>query len=336
MPDRERGTLRGPPLSLLPTTGSRWRQSGHQLGDGGAIVAPKIGNCRVPPGRAMTRSPRWGSSPNVPPFRSESLDRGRAHCRLHEGEGSESHHEARHDQTTAEQSLAEDKTPAQRVHDEAGEVHDVGTGLPALAHTGALVGARRAAKHQPRGFMIELTGVHDDRKAWAIAWLRPMNRNAAIPSDRSPSPSVRRTLAEPTAAVRRPEFPAVPRLFRRGTAGHSPSPTWWGRHMACPQRQRADGIANAGSHCLRHGCVIAASPRRAKTEALRRAHRAHSPIGLRSNHEPLMTLALGVHDSRSKMDNPLSGSCWRCRWPRPGPVPEVSSWSLRWRKRSGQ
>ena len=84
----------------------------------------------------------------------------------------------------------------------------------------------RRTKHQPRGFMVEPTGVHDDRKAWAIAWLRPMNRNAAIPSDRSPSPSVRRTLAEPTAADRRPECPAVPRLFRHGTAGHLPSPTW--------------------------------------------------------------------------------------------------------------
>jgi hypothetical protein len=174
--------------------------------------------------------------------------------------------------------LAGDTTPAQRVHDEAGEVHDVGTGLPALAHLGASVGARRAAKHQPRGFMVELTGVHDDRKAWAIARLRPMNRNAAIPSDHSPSPSVRRTLAEPTAAERRPECPAVPRLFRHGSAGHSPSPTWWGRHMACPQRQRADGIANAGSPCLRHGCVITASPPRAKTEAFRRAHRAYSPM----------------------------------------------------------
>src|SRR5664280_6180 len=159
----------------------------------------------------------------------------------------------------------------------------------------------RAAKHQLRGFMIEPGGVHDERKVRAVAWLTPMNRNATFPSNRSPSPSVRRTPVEPTAAERRPECPAVPYLFGHGTAGHSPSPTWWGRHMACPQRQRADGIANAGSHCLRHGCVITASPPRAKTEALRRAHRAHSPIAVRSNHEPLMTLALGVHDAESKI-----------------------------------
>ena len=305
MPDRERGTLRGPPRSLLSATDSRRRRSGHQLGDGGVTLAQEIGNCWLTRGQTMTCSPRGGSNPNGLPFGSETLNRDGALCRRHKGDGSESHHEARHGHTTTEQSLATDKTPAQRVHDEVGKVHDVGTGLPALAHTGASVGARRAAKHQPRGFMVEPTGVHDDRKAWAIAWLRPMNPNAAIPSDRSPSPSVRRTPVEPPAAERRPECPAVPRLFRHGTAGHSPSPTWWGRHTACPQRQRADGIANAGSHCLRHGCVITASPPRAKTEALRRAHRARSPIALRSNHEPLMTLALGVHEAESKMDDHL-------------------------------
>ena len=327
MADWERGTLRGPPRSLLSAM-----DSGDHLGVGGATLAQEIGNCRLTRGRTTACSPRWRSSPNGLPFGAETPDRGQACGRHVEGDGSESHHEDRHGHTAAEQSLATDKTPVQRVHDEAGEVHDVGTGLPVLAHTGASVAARRAAKDQSRGFMVEPTGVHDDRKAWAIAWLTPMNRNAALPSDRSPSPSVRRTLAEPTAAERRPECPAVRRLFRHGTVGHSPSPTWWGRHMACPQRQRADGIANAGSPCLRHGCVITASPRRAKTEALRRAHRAHASIPLRSNHEPLMTLALGVHDSGSKIDNPLSGSCRRGRWPRSKPVPEILSAALRWAK----
>ena len=228
MPDRERGTLRGPPLSLLFTTDSRWRRSSHQLWDGGATLAQEIGNCRLTRGQTMACGPQWESSLNGLPLGSETLNRGGALCRDDEGDGSESHHEARHGHTTTEQSLATDLTPAQRVHDEADEVHDVGTGLSALAHTGASVGARRAVKHQSRGFMVEPTGVHDERKAWVIAWLRPMNRNAAIPSDRSPSPSVRRTPAEPPAAERRPECPAVPCLFRHGTAGHSPSPTWGG------------------------------------------------------------------------------------------------------------
>jgi hypothetical protein len=148
-----------------------------------------------------------------------------------------------------------------------------------------------------------------------------MNRNATFPSNRSPSPSVRRTPVEPTAAERRPECPAVLYLNRRRTAGHSPSPTWWGRHMACPQRQRADGIANAGSPCLRHGCVIAASPPRAKRETLRRAHRAPSPMALRSNHEPLMTLALGVHDAESKIDVQYYWTWRPRRWPTPWACP---------------
>jgi hypothetical protein len=274
MPDRERGTLRGPPLSLLFTTDSRRRRSGHQLGDGGAIVVSKIGNCRLTRGQTVACGPQWWSSLNGLPLGSETLNRGGAFCRRHKGDGSESHHEARHGHTTTEQSLATDKTPAQRVHDEVGNVHDVGTGLPALVHTGASVGARRAVKHQPRGFMVEPTGVHNDRKARAIAWLTPMNRNAAIPSDRSPSPSVRRTVAEPTAAERRPECPAVPRLFRHGTAGHSPSPTWWGRHMACPQRQSADGIANAGSPVY---AMVVSSQRRPEG---REQRHCGEPIGL--------------------------------------------------------
>jgi hypothetical protein len=336
MPDLERGTLRGPPLSLVSTTDSRWRRSGHQLWDGPPMSPPEVHNYWPTIGQAMTCSHRWGSSSNGLPLRSRAQDPGQARGRHDEGEASGFPHEAHHGRTTDEPLAPADKTPAQRVHDEVGKVHDVGTGLPALAHTGAWVGARRAAKHQPRGFMVEPTGVRDDRKAWAIAWLRPMNRYAAIPSDRSPSPSVRRASAEPTAAERRPECPAVPCLDRRGNAEHSPSPTWWGRHMACPQRQRADGIASAGSPCLRHGCVITASPPRAKGEALQRAHRAHHPIAVRSNHEPLMTLALGVHDAESKIDEQVSCSWRRCRWPRGGPVSEDLSGSLRWLIGSGR
>ncbi len=301
MPDRERGTLRGPPLSPLFTTDSRWRRSGHQLWDGAPTLPPETDNYWPTISQAVTWSSRRGSSSNGLPFRSGSQDPGPARGRRDEGEGSGFPLEAHHNRTTAEPLWPADKTPVQRIHDEAGEVHDGGTGLPALAHACALVRAVGTVKPQPRGFMVEPTGVHDERKALAIAWLTPMNRNATFPSNRSLSPRVRRTPSDPTAAEWRPECPTVPCLNRRGTAGHSPSPTWWGRHMACPQRQRADGIANAGSRCLRHGCVITASPPRAKTEALRRAHRAHSPIALRSNHEPLMTLALGVHDAESKI-----------------------------------
>ena len=47
------------------------------------------------------------------------------------------------------------------------------------------------------------------------------------------------------------------------------------------------------------------------------------PRGLRIQAAPAapITLTMRVHDSGSKIDNPLSGSCWRGRWPRSKPVP---------------
>ena len=149
-----------------------------------------------------------------------------------------------------------------------------------------------------------------------------MNRNAAIPSSCSLSPSVRRTFAEPTAAERRPECPAVPRLCRRGTAGHAPSPTWWGRHMACPQRQRADGIANAGSHLSTPRlCHHTVAPKGEDGGHCSEPIGLTSPIALRSNHEPLMTLALGVHDSGSKIDVQYYWTWRPRRWPTPWACP---------------
>ena len=227
MADRERGTLWGPPLSLLSTTDSRWRRSSHQSWNGSPTLPPEMDNYWRTPGQAMTCSPQWSSSPNGLLLHSESLDRGGVHGRHDEGEDSDPRHEARRGETSVDQSSVADKTPAQRVHDDAGEVHDAGTCSPALAHAGPSAREMRAVKHQFKGFMVEPTGVHEERKASAVAWLTPMNRNATLPSNRSPSPSVRRTPVQPTAAERRPECPAVPRLFRHGTAGHSPSPTWW-------------------------------------------------------------------------------------------------------------
>jgi hypothetical protein len=99
--------------------------------------------------------------------------------------------------------------------------------------------------------------------------LSTMNRTTTPRPNRSLSPSARITAVEPTAAERRPECPTAHRA-----GGHSPSPTWWGRHMACPQRQRAFGIANAGSPCLRDGCVTSPSP------PGRRERHYSEPVGL--------------------------------------------------------
>src|ERR1035441_9035301 len=60
----------------------------------------------------------------------------------------------------------------------------------------------------------------------------------------------------------------------------------------------------------------------AKRKALQRARRAHSAIVVRS--DPLaLRVDEAVTEAESKIDNPLSGSCWRGRWPRPDPVPEI-------------
>jgi hypothetical protein len=58
-----------------------------------------------------------------------------------------------------------------------------------------------------------------------------------------------------------------------------------------------------------------------------------SPEGSRSNAPSLQLHSLtGWWKSGSKIDNPLSGSCWRGRWPRSKPVPEILSAALRWAK----
>ena len=154
MPDLTAGGPFGVPLFPSFHDGPRWRRSSHQLWDGGATLAHEIGNCRLTRGQTMACGRQWGSSLNGLPLGSETLNRGGSLCRDDEGDGSESHLSPPLATQPQSNLLATDKTPVQRVHDEAGEVHDVGTGLSALANTGASVGARRAVKHQSRGFMV--------------------------------------------------------------------------------------------------------------------------------------------------------------------------------------
>src|SRR5664280_2955594 len=45
----------------------------------------------------------------------------------------------------------------------------------------------RRTKHQPRGFMVQPTGVHDERKAWAIAWLTPNGAQSVQQSTLQPN-----------------------------------------------------------------------------------------------------------------------------------------------------
>ncbi len=60
------------------------------------------------------------------------------------------------------------------------------------------------------------------------------------------------------------------------------------------------------------------------------------PGGLKVQEPPgtRVTLTMRVHDRGSKMVKQVPCLRRRCRWPLTGPVPEVSSWSLRWASRS--
>src|ERR1035437_8712985 len=187
---------------------------------------------------------------------------------------------------------------------------------------------REAASPQVGGFITSARGVHHAPTASTPAELSTMNRTTTPRPNRSLSPSARITPVEPTAAERRPECPAAHRA-----AGHLPSPTWSGRHMACPQRQRAFGIANAGCPCLRDACVTSPSP------PGRRERYCREPVGL-TLQSPFARIPLAlrvdeavteaVTEAESKIDEQLHCSWRRRRRPRPGPVPEVLSGSLHW------
>jgi hypothetical protein len=57
------------------------------------------------------------------------------------------------------------------------------------------------------------------------------------------------------------------------------------------------------------------------------------PIGLTVSPDRATIMKVAArHEGESKIDDPLSGSCWRGRWPRQASVPEVSSAALRWAK----
>ena len=144
--------------------------------------------------------------------------------------------------------------------------------------------------------------------------------NAARSSVRSPAPSMRRTSGEPTAAERRPERRAL-----LGIALHSPFLTWWGSYSITSLSQLTFDITGASL------------PRQSRLPGIcpphpdRTGREDGEPIGLTVflTRAPIMKVA-ARHEADSKIDEQLHCSWRRCRWPRPGPVPEVYSGSLRW------
>ena len=192
---------------------------------------------------------------------------------------------------------------------------------------------REAASPQVGGFITLVRGVHHARTASTLADLSTTNRTTTPRPNRSLSPSARITPVEPTAAERRPECPAAHRA-----AGHLPSPTWWGRHMACPQRQRAFGIANAGSPCLRDGCVTSPSP------PGRRERQCREPVGL-TVQSPFarIPLALRVDEAVTEAESKMGEQVTRrvvcsqryCRWPHRGLSPSTTRGRCAGRKEPG-
>jgi hypothetical protein len=203
------------------------------------------------------------------------------------------------------------KPPGGRSHHFGHEPnHHFSTGFTEPTHREAALDARSGITAGGRSHHFG-AWVHHGRTASMSAELSTMNRTTTPRPNCSLSPSERRTPVEPTAAERRPECPAV-----HGTAGHSPLPTWWGEHLACPQRQRAIGIASAGSPCLGHGCVTSPSPP-GRTE-----RHCSEPAGL-SLRSPFtrITLDLRVDDAESKIDVQYYWTWRPRRWPTPWACP---------------
>ncbi len=176
-----------------------------------------------------------------------------------------------------------------------------------IRSTGSIVGAPESASSLLRGLIISVPGVHE--------W--PTGPSTPCPS----SPSVRTisrcsvSCPTPARAVDRPAKVSIPVNavidddIRPGHSANEP-PT-----SPVPASGRGSTVA---------------SSRRCQVE---REGTLTSPEGSRSNAPSLGLHSLtGLRKSGSKIDNPLSGSCWRGRWPRSEPVPEILSAALRWAK----
>ena len=318
--DRKRGTPQGSPsFTFQPRKafvgdhsgglvagqpGGRGRQGGNQLGE---VVDFESVDRRRTCRQTMTCSPRSGRSPKGLPFSSELSDGGGVHVR-HNEDGVSSNLSS---PEKTQKIFADRQSGASDGWRSGGWLNPQAEGLITSVMS-PIITSRQASRGRPTdkppwtpeaaspqvGGLITLArGVHHARTASTPADLSTMNRTTTPRPNRSLSPSARITPVEPTAAERRPECPTAHRA-----GGHSPSPTWWGRHMACPQRQRAFGIANAGSPCLRDGCVTSPSP------PGRRERYCREPVGLTLQSSfARIPLALrvdeAVTEAESKIDN---------------------------------
>jgi len=358
--DRKRGTPQGSPsFTFQPRKafvgdhsgclvagqpGGRGRQGDNQLGE---VVDAESVDRRRTCRQTMTCSPRSGSSPKGLPFSSELSDGGGVHVR-HNEDGVSSNLSSNPSSPEKTQKIFADQQSGASdgsrspswVNPQVGGfitlvMSPIITSRPASRNrlTERPPWGREAASPQVRGFITLVRGVHHARTASTPADLSTMNRTTTPRPNRSLSPSARITPVEPTAAERRPECPAAHRA-----AGHLPSPTWWGRHMACPQRQRAFGIADAGSPCLRDGCVTSPSP------PGRRERYCREPVGL-TLQSPFarIPLALRVDEAVTEAESKMGEQVTRrvvcsqryCRWPHRGLSPSTTRGRCAGRKEPG-
>jgi hypothetical protein len=330
MGERERGTLRGPPLFVQP----RWSCArGDQVTSGAAarqrrphrLMAPGIGPKGLPfgselavrgavldrhdvGGEFMKARNSGGNPADLRRFGKPQLKGFMVPPRGVHGENTASTGPADPGASPTAAKATTCQLKGFMVPQTA--VHGEDTGSTGLAGPGASPTAAKATTCLLKGFMVPPRGVHDGRTASVSVALAPMGGSTTPSATRPPSPLPPRTRAEPTAAERRP----------------ASSRTWCKRHIGSSQRQGASGIASAGSNGQRRDRVIAVAP--AQTRGM-----VSEPTGftIASPSAPI-TQAHKAEEAGSKMDDPLCGSWGRCRWLRPGLVPEVPSASLRWAK----
>jgi hypothetical protein len=214
------------------------------------------------------------------------------------------------------------KTPGQRVHGWPGGIHDGTTNSPSLLHDQDAQRWAEETKHQLRGFMVPARRVHGGDRAAVPTGPAPLELTAARSAARSPAPLSRGTSGAPTAAARRPE-----RRTLLGIAVPSPCLTWWGSYSLTSLRKKSAAITGASCPCpSRRGAMNL-------SHSDRIPGKDREPVGFTVSPASATIMKVAArHEGESKTGERCTCSRRCCRWPRSGPVPEVSSGSLRWAK----
>ena len=298
-----RGTLRGPPLFRSAADGRNGHESPTHVV---ALIVVAREGIRGFLASATTAGRRVEALTVAPLMAVRTKERGM--------------HDIYDPQRTRD--LHRYKSPGQRVHGWPGGIHDGTTNSLCPIHDRAARRSAEETKHQLRGFMVPARGVHGGDRAAVPTGPAPRELTAARSAVRSPTPLLRGTSDTPTAAARRPEGRAL-----LGIAVPLPCLTWWGSYSVTSLGQKSPAITGANCPCpSRRGAMNLSH-----SDPIQGKDR--EPEGLTGSPASATIMKVAArHEGQSKMDDPLSGSWERCRWPHTRPVPEVHSGSLRWQK----